>query len=69
MKEIKNKFNKLRSECSEKGDYIILCEVIKGQNYKNIDIRKSFLNLVSRDEYPFDERDEYIDYLYVQNKK
>jgi hypothetical protein len=65
MEEIKRRFKLM---CSEKknennGDYINLAKVVVGRNYKPNDIRKSFLKLVSRNEYDSSERGEYIDYL------
>lgn len=65
MKEIKTKFYLIRSDnkyCGW-GDYVCLCQVIKGRNYKRNDILRAFNKLVSRDEYDWNERKEYQDYL------
>ena len=65
MNEIKNRFELYQSKHPNIGDYICLCEVIKGMKYTKPVIKNSFLKLVSREEYDFEEKEEYINYLYT----
>ena len=60
---IKNRFEAIKFKHPELGDYIILCMAVKGMKYDKSLLRKAFLKLVSRDEYDFKERNEFIDYL------
>lgn len=60
---VKNRFNIEKAKHPELGDYINLCSVVKGKFYHPDLIRKSFNELVSRDEYDRSERKDYIDYL------
>ena len=60
---IKNRFNSIKFDNPQLGDYIILCMAIKDMKYDKALLRKAFLKLVSRDEYDFSERNEYIKYL------
>ena len=53
----------------ELGDYINMCYIIIGRNYKKEDIRRAFLKLINREEYDFNERQDYINYLYVINER
>ena len=72
MKEIRNKFLEISEKKTGWGTYVVLCEVIKtlkGRKINNSLLRKSFLTLVSRDEYDFKEKEDYIKYLYELNEK
>lgn len=72
MKEIKLKFLEISEKKTGCGTYIVLCEVIKklaGRKINNSLLRKSFLSLVSRDEYDFKEKEDYIKYLYELNER
>jgi len=60
-KDIVKRFNSVESEFI--GDYIRLCYAVKGCKFSRKDLRNAFLKLVSRDEYDFVEREEYIIYL------
>lgn len=50
MKEIEINFNLLK-ENSNLGDYILFVNAIKGKNYPEGTILKSFKKLVSKDDY------------------
>lgn len=67
--KIKRMFELQCQDRKELGDYINMCYIIKGRNYKKEDIRRAFLKLINRDEYLFEERQEYIDYLYEINHR
>jgi hypothetical protein len=61
--EIKRRYEVQADNHKELGDYVNMCYIIIGRNYKKEDIRRAFLKLVNRDEYDFSERHELLDYL------
>ena len=64
-KDLVRYYNYQKESHQELGDYINLAYVLKGRKFNKTDIRKAFLKLVSRDEYDFAEREEYIQYLFT----
>ena len=65
MKEIKHRFELIRTDKKYEGwgDYVCLCEAIKGRNYKRSDVFRAFNQLVSKEDYDIDEKLEYQNYL------
>lgn len=64
MKDIKHRFELIRTDKKYEGwgDYICLCEAIKGRNYKRSDIFRAF-NVLIKDYYDVSEKKEYQEYL------
>lgn len=63
MQEIKILFNNEKNKHNERGDYINLCDVIKGRNYNLKDIEPAFYELVKDCKPNKKDSLEYINYL------
>lgn len=65
-KTIKDWFLERNEEHPELGSYINLCYVLHTSGASKLECKKAFNELIPKDEYDLEEKQELIDYLYLK---
>ena len=65
MRSIKARFQELEYKYPDYSSFIVFCETVKGQNFKNDAIQKGFSKLVEKDDYEGANKNKLLKHLYA----